>query len=348
MIVTVCADKGAPGASTVATVLGMVWPGDRLLLEADPSGGDAALRMRTPAGQWLARTPTVTALCVDARAGELPRPLLDYAHPTSVGLPVIPATDLTSANLALVAAQWQQVGAIASRWSGTVIADLGRLQENNTAGSLALASDVVLLVPRATPAGLFHLRERAAVLVERLGQGRHGHSPLAVALICPPKEHDARLAEAGTLLASEPATSSVPVVGWIAEDPRSVADLDAGSLTRRLERGDLLSSARALATALIVRWPELTPAAVPADDLTPQVQTSAPTAVSSTAPPLAPATPPATSVPAVSGEQTPPPTAPPSWPAQTAERAAAGADAAGERALRPVLSPVMAKDGWRE
>lgn len=39
MIVTVCADKGSPGVSTTAAALGMVWPGERVVLEADPSGG---------------------------------------------------------------------------------------------------------------------------------------------------------------------------------------------------------------------------------------------------------------------------------------------------------------------
>ena len=49
MIVTVCADKGSPGVSWTATVLGMVWPGERVLLEADPSGGDA---VQARVAQW--------------------------------------------------------------------------------------------------------------------------------------------------------------------------------------------------------------------------------------------------------------------------------------------------------
>jgi hypothetical protein len=83
VIVTVCADKGSPGVSWTATVLGMVWPGERVLLEADPSGGDAVLRLRTPEGQLLARQPALRGLAVDARSGNLPTSLLSYAHQTS-------------------------------------------------------------------------------------------------------------------------------------------------------------------------------------------------------------------------------------------------------------------------
>jgi hypothetical protein len=40
VIVAVGADKGAPGVTTAALTLGMVWPTDRVVLEADPSGAD--------------------------------------------------------------------------------------------------------------------------------------------------------------------------------------------------------------------------------------------------------------------------------------------------------------------
>ena len=40
MIVAVCADKGAPGVTTLCLTLGMVWPGERVVLEGDVSGSD--------------------------------------------------------------------------------------------------------------------------------------------------------------------------------------------------------------------------------------------------------------------------------------------------------------------
>ena len=50
MIVAVGADKGAPGVTTAALALGMVWPTDRVVLDADPSGADLPFRCALAAG----------------------------------------------------------------------------------------------------------------------------------------------------------------------------------------------------------------------------------------------------------------------------------------------------------
>lgn len=255
MIVTVCADKGSPGVSWTATALGMMWPGERVLLEADPSGGDAALRMRTPEGHLLAPHPALRALAVDARSGSLPTSLFNYAHQTSLGLPVIPATDMRTEDFAPIARQWPAIASAADQWPGTVIADLGRLQEDSPAGPVAAASTIVLLIARATPEGLYHLRERASALAARLGQGIHGRSPLTIAIICPAREHSARLRDVQVQLAADATTSTIPVAGWIAEDERSVQALRAGQLTKKLAGGNLLKSARELVQSLTAWWP---------------------------------------------------------------------------------------------
>ena len=260
MILTVCADKGSPGVSWTATVLGMVWPGERVLLEADPSGGDAALRLRTPEGQLLPPQSGLRGLAVDARSGNLPTTLFGYAHHTSLGVPVIPATDMRTEDFALIARQWPAVATAVARWPGTVIADLGRLQEDSSAGPVAAASRIVLLIARCTPEGLYHLRERASALVARLGQGAHGRSPLTVAIICPARQRSARLRDVKELLAAEASTSTIPVAGWIADDERSVQALRDGQVTKKLLGGDLLVSARELAQTLLAWSPPTDPA----------------------------------------------------------------------------------------
>jgi len=261
MILTVCADKGSPGVSTVATVLSMLWPGERVLLEADPSGGDAALRLRTPRGGLLARQLTIRGLSVDARGGRLPASMLAYAQPTSIGVPVIPAADMRSEDLALITRQWPAVAAAAASWPGTVIADLGRLQHDSAAGAVAAASTIVLLICRGTPEGLYHLRERAAALVSRLGQGPHGRSPLMVAVICPARQHPARLGELQAVLAADAGTCAVPVAGWIAQDPRGVQALREGELGKRLTGSELMRSARSVTETLLSCWPQAHPGA---------------------------------------------------------------------------------------
>jgi hypothetical protein len=60
MIVAVCSDKGSPGASALAVALGLVWPGRRAVVEADPSGGVLGFRMRhAESGEVLKPDPTV-------------------------------------------------------------------------------------------------------------------------------------------------------------------------------------------------------------------------------------------------------------------------------------------------
>ena len=75
MIVSVCSDKGSPGVSTLATVLGLVWPGPRVVVEADTAGSDLSFRLRPTAadsgvlGGHLAPDPSIASLATAARLG---------------------------------------------------------------------------------------------------------------------------------------------------------------------------------------------------------------------------------------------------------------------------------------
>ena len=57
VIVAVGSDKGSPGATTLATALGLVWPGDRLLCELDPRGADLPFRLMGANGQHMGGGP---------------------------------------------------------------------------------------------------------------------------------------------------------------------------------------------------------------------------------------------------------------------------------------------------
>ena len=73
--------------TTAAAALSVMWPGERVLLEADPSGGDLVLRLRNPQGGRLAIDRAVTSLAADARegipAGALARQPLRLLHTSS-------------------------------------------------------------------------------------------------------------------------------------------------------------------------------------------------------------------------------------------------------------------------
>ena len=94
VIVSVCSDKGSPGVTTLAVALGLVWPGERVVLEADTAGGDLAFRLRpagrTAAGRGWRRT---------RRSRRWPRrpgwaagggTVAVRAADTSLGVPVVP------------------------------------------------------------------------------------------------------------------------------------------------------------------------------------------------------------------------------------------------------------------
>ena len=256
MILATCADKRAPGATTLATALGVVWPAERVLLEADPSGGDLAFRLRDRQGGELASEPTVMSLAADARERLPAGSLTGYAQQTSLGVPVLLGS-LSAEGFEPMARLWPQVAAEARRWAGTVIADLGRLQLRNAAGPVAAAATAVLLVMRAdTREDLYHGRDRAGELAGRLGQGPHDRSPLAVAVVCPSRDGRRAVGEVRQVLASQAATSTIPVLGFLAEDARGVAGLRAGELSRRLLGSELIRSARTLAETLLGWWPE--------------------------------------------------------------------------------------------
>lgn len=266
MILAICADKGAPGATTLAMALGVVWPVQRVLLEADPSGGDLAFRLRDRHSGELASEPTVMSLAADAREGLPAGSLTGYAQRTSLGVPVL-LGPLSAEGFEPMARLWPQVAAEAQRWPGTVIADLGRLQLRHAAGPVAAAATGVLLVMRAdSREDLYHGRDRTGELAGRLGQGPHGRSPLAVAVVCPSRDGRRAVGEARQVLASQAASSTIPVLGFLADDARGVAGLRAGELSRRLLGSELIRSARTLAASLLGSWPQLSPDSGPEPD----------------------------------------------------------------------------------
>ena len=257
MILTICADKGAPGVTTAAVALSVMWPSERVLLEADPSGGDLSLRLRTQRGDNLSLDRSVTSLAADAREELPPGALARYAQQTSLGFPVLLAP-MSAEGFEPMARLWPQMAAAAHAWSGTVIADLGRLQLRHASSPVAAASTTVLLLTRAsTSEDLFHMRQRAHELAARLGQGPHGRSPLIVAVVAPSRSARGQVAQVQQALAAQATTSTVPGAGFVAYQEKAVAALRDGVLTKRLLGSDLLASAKELAQTLTERFPEV-------------------------------------------------------------------------------------------
>jgi MinD-like ATPase involved in chromosome partitioning or flagellar assembly len=247
VIVAACSDKGSPGVTTVVTLLGLVWPNERVVAEMDPAGTDLALRLR------LGPEPTVLALAADARAG-LPGGVLRYAQSTALGVPVVVGAE-TAERFGPMARLWPQVATETARWPGTVLADLGRMQPGNPALAVAQAATVVLVVARATVEGLHHLRHRVTELAAAVGTADGVRSRLAVVMVCPSRGADTTVGQVRAVL--DAAGLPVPVAGYVAEDPAAAAALWIGPVTKSLARSELVRSAGTLAETLLAWWPEL-------------------------------------------------------------------------------------------
>lgn len=253
MIVSVCADKAsspsAAGVSTLALALGMAWPGDRLVLEADPSGGDALFHLPHADGGLLHPEPTLLSLTADARAHLDPQSLPSYAQPTSVGVPVILGPPTPEA-FAPAGPLWPRLAEAAAGWDGTVLADLGRLHPRHAAAAAFLPlSHAVVLLTTADVAGLYRLRERVAVLAGQLAPGPGAASRLLVAVRTTRPQRRQAMTQVRALLDSIGSPASL--AGVVLDDARAATAIGAGtSPAQRRTRAGLYGSARELITAL--------------------------------------------------------------------------------------------------
>ena len=265
MIVSVCSDKGSPGVSTLAAALGVVWPGQRVVLDADTAGGDLPFRLWTagPAGGGgglvrLSPSPSIAQLATAARLGLSAAGPLPFAQDTSLGVPVVPGV-LSAERFRPLRSLWPRLAAELAAWPGTVIADLGRLQPGNAALPVAAASTAVLLVTRVDLESLAHLRDRVTELAGSVGDPGRDRPPVGVVATGPAGRRSFNADQVRQVLAS--IGSPAPVVGYLAHDPAGAQGLWAGQLNRRFAGSDLLRSVRAVAESALATWPSLIPAA---------------------------------------------------------------------------------------
>lgn len=254
MIIAVGSDKGSPGATTLAVLLGLCWSGDRLVCEVDPCGADLPYRLAGGDGRPLAASPSIATLAVDARPGGLARPLELYAQQTALSLPVI-AGEVSPRRFARLSPHLPAICQAAAGWTGTVIADVGRLQPWNPSLQLARTAAVVVLLVRADIESLGHLRDRVEELAADVGAERRLHSPVAVVVRAGRGEQRAAAGRVETLLAS--IGSPAPVVGVLADDRAAANRLWSGPLSRPVLRSRLWGSARAIVDQLRALAPEL-------------------------------------------------------------------------------------------
>ncbi len=256
MIVAVCSDKGSPGVTTLATALALTWPGRRLVLEADPSGGDLSMRTRAPGLDYLAREPTILDFAMAVRSGAHGDGLDDYAQDSSAGVPVVPGPAVAD-GWAPMQHLWAQVAARLGDWPGTVVIDLGRFQPGHPGLALAETADVVLVLTRPTMDGLLRTRDRARQVQQILDRGTGSPGRVGVVVRAGAKDRRA-LDDVHQVLAA-----STPVVGGFADDGPAVEALWRGPDTADLRGSALLRSGHELIARIRRLWPDID---LPVDD----------------------------------------------------------------------------------
>ena len=241
-LIVLAADKGAPGVTTAATVLGAVWPRPVLLAECDPSGGDLAYRLPGADGGMLNPGRGLLSLGATARRGLNAEQIYEHTQRLVGGLDVL--TGLANGEQAAgLTWLWGPLGrALAALPQADVLADCGRLGAHPQLSDLLAEADLVILLTRASLDQVAHLRERLALLREGPRVG--------VVVIADPRSYRASIDEVRRIVAG--ASGHVTFVGGLAHDPKG-AELLRGQWGGRLDRSLLVRTARELAGRLAAR-----------------------------------------------------------------------------------------------
>jgi MinD-like ATPase involved in chromosome partitioning or flagellar assembly len=240
-LIVMGAGKGAPGVTTAAVALAAVWPRRAVVAECDAAGADLALRLVGEGGRPLAQDHGILSVAAALRSGAADADLQDHVQRAAGGLEVL-AGPPTPRHAAALAPLWPSLGAYLAAADGDVFADCGRLTPPDVALQLARGARLLVLVVRATTAGMAHLRPLLADLAE---------ADLAASVVVLPIAERRRSAarEVSDVVRLAGGRLQPVVLSPLALDPVGAAGL-AGEWTRHLDRAPLVESARRVAHEL--------------------------------------------------------------------------------------------------
>jgi MinD-like ATPase involved in chromosome partitioning or flagellar assembly len=243
-VVGVYSVKGAPGATTTAMLLASLWPRPAVLIDADPAGGDVAVRLPAPDGRPLDPAKGLLTLLPGARRAVSPEAVLDHAQEVLGGGRVIAGVEGPEQAAAAESA-WIALGDALRRLpTHDAVVDLGRLDSRSPVLPLAARVDVALAVVAGTVAGVYSARTRLAHLRDAL-PAADGSGPAFGFVV---RGTDGREAEsAGAVIRAE--VPEATYLGRVATDA-SAARLFDGQQVSRPERTMLVRSGAELVAAL--------------------------------------------------------------------------------------------------
>ena len=255
--------KGAPGVSTAALAMTLLWPRAALLAECDPAGGSSVLAgyLRGTVDHSRGLLPLALAQRHEALEQALWAQTVPLAGNPQDGAAAAGAGDRwllpglsDAAQAPSTAALWGPLGSLLAsleRAGTDVLVDAGRLGAAHAPTALLRQADLVLLVMGTNLPAVAAAKARLNVLRADLSvTGSAGRT-------------DARLSNLGLLLVGEGRPYSareistvcgVPVVASLAWDPASAEVLAAGATPgRRFETSPLVRSTRAAISASSAR-----------------------------------------------------------------------------------------------
>lgn len=254
-LIALASVKGSPGVTTTCLALAAAWPAPRrLVIEADPAGGDLSPRLGLPPAPGLA------SMAAAARRGHGSGLAWQHARGLHGGLSAVIApagAEQAAACLAALAGSGAEALASLAAGADPVIADCGRLDPGSPALPVAALAGVTLLMVRPLVSDLSHLAMRAESLA-RAG--------IRLALLLAPAAGRGA-AEAGYAIREIEATMAIPVRAAIPADPRGAAGLTrARGDLRQVRRLPLARAAAGLAAALAAPPPASRPGPAAAHD----------------------------------------------------------------------------------
>ena len=241
MLIAVCCDRGAPGSTTTALALGVASPEPTIVVEADPYGGDLALRCTAPGGKVFLPLPTVLTLAIEARSSIDPGLVAAKAQEFTGSTRIVPGH--LSAEQAMGVKSWAPLAQALTASASRTVVDLGRIHSGSPTLPVATAADVLVAVTRPEMGAVAHLRDRLERLAPVLASLRNA-PPVVVPVVVTGKRIAAGVVAAvARLLAASDASDVVAGIGWIAWDPAGVERMQAGQVTGKDAHTPLLRSA---------------------------------------------------------------------------------------------------------
>jgi Mrp family chromosome partitioning ATPase len=242
-LITVMSAKGAPGTTTTAMLLASLWPRPTILVDADPMGGDVALRLPTADGRAMDRERGLLSLLPAARRGLLPEMVAQHTQTALGGQPVVAGLDSPEQSAA-VAPLWPTLADTFAQVPGVdVVVDAGQVHQRSPHLALLERSDAVLWVYRPTAWNVLHTRRRLEGLAGLLADTPAVTGVVAVA----PAQRSADVESAAQAIVGD--WRWVRSYDAVAHDPRAVVMFE-GVEVPRPEKTLLARSGRALAQRL--------------------------------------------------------------------------------------------------